>query len=252
METFDPGRYLQFTPLPMDGYQIVVIGTGGTGGYVVRDIGRLIYALKEKKHIGLTLVDGDMVEQKNLIRQNFLEDDIGQNKAEVLAERYSAAYGITIDSVAKMIDCESLRVILGEIQREGKIPIVVGCVDNNEARRNIRKAVEDSHYYWVDSGNEEKSGQVIMSMTNALTDIRKKIPDVIDLYKEISDPAKDPKTVVSCAERAERDIQNIFVNLTAATHVMNFLNVIINCKRTFIHGVRFNISGASTPHYVER
>lgn len=41
------------------------------------------------KDFTLALVDGDTVEPKNLIRQNFIEQDIGKNKAAVMADRYS-------------------------------------------------------------------------------------------------------------------------------------------------------------------
>jgi molybdopterin/thiamine biosynthesis adenylyltransferase len=39
------------------------------------------------------LVDDDVVEGKNLLRQNFISVDIGQYKARVLAQRYRKAYG---------------------------------------------------------------------------------------------------------------------------------------------------------------
>ncbi|KPV43312.1 hypothetical protein AN477_13145 [Alicyclobacillus ferrooxydans] len=44
-----------------------------------------------------------MVEQKNLLRQYFLEQDIGRKKAEVLAERYSRAYGIDIAAYSEYL-----------------------------------------------------------------------------------------------------------------------------------------------------
>ena len=36
------------------------------------------------------------VEEKNLLRQNFITSDQGKYKAEVLAKRYSAAFGVDI------------------------------------------------------------------------------------------------------------------------------------------------------------
>jgi tRNA A37 threonylcarbamoyladenosine dehydratase len=43
------------------------------------------------------------LETKNLIRQNFIRDDVGRNKAEVLAERYTELYdNISVSFVAKI------------------------------------------------------------------------------------------------------------------------------------------------------
>lgn len=66
--------------------KIVLVGTGGTGGYIVPQLYRLLYALD--RPIRVILCDGDLVEEKNLGRQNFIEADLGKNKAMVLAERY--------------------------------------------------------------------------------------------------------------------------------------------------------------------
>ena len=38
------------------------------------------------------LADGDIVEDKNLVRQNFSFTDVGENKAAVMAERYSDVF----------------------------------------------------------------------------------------------------------------------------------------------------------------
>ncbi|KPV40380.1 ThiF family adenylyltransferase, partial [Alicyclobacillus ferrooxydans] len=78
--------------------RLVLIGVGGTGGYVLQQVARLLYSLREqgRRIPSVLLFDGDVVEQKNLLRQYFLEQDIGRKKAEVLAERYSRAYGIDI------------------------------------------------------------------------------------------------------------------------------------------------------------
>ena len=55
--------------------KIVVIGAGGTGGYVIPHLYRLGYATN--RDIRIVVCDGDVVERKNLVRQNFVEQDIG-------------------------------------------------------------------------------------------------------------------------------------------------------------------------------
>jgi molybdopterin/thiamine biosynthesis adenylyltransferase len=139
---------------------VYVVGCGGTGGYVVRDLARYLATLPYAKHIIMVLIDGDEVEQRNLIRQNFITKDIGKNKAEVLAQRYGAAYGIRMTSIPTHLTKESIDNILSEtaigqlIQMEGGLqfntgstPLVninlciVSCVDNNKTRALISESL---------------------------------------------------------------------------------------------------------------
>ena len=66
--------------------RIVMIGAGGTGGHIVPHLYRLLHTLD--RPVEVILADGDMVEKKNLVRQNFIASDLGKNKAQALAERY--------------------------------------------------------------------------------------------------------------------------------------------------------------------
>lgn len=65
--------------------KIVMLGAGGTGGHIAPHLYRLLYALE--RPVRFILCDGDIVEEKNLVRQNFTPADLGENKAKVLAER---------------------------------------------------------------------------------------------------------------------------------------------------------------------
>ena len=72
--------------------KIVMLGAGGTGGHIAPHLYRLLYALN--RPVRFIICDGDIVEQKNLVRQNFIPADLGENKARVLAERYSVVFGM--------------------------------------------------------------------------------------------------------------------------------------------------------------
>lgn len=84
--------------------KIIILGAGGTGGYVIPHLYRIAFAADRQMRI--IVCDGDVVEGKNLIRQNFVEQDIGRNKAQVLAERYSAAFG---DKTLLLLDSYTIR-----------------------------------------------------------------------------------------------------------------------------------------------
>lgn len=200
-------------------YTIIIVGCGGTGSWVARDVMRTISA-SSKGHKVL-LVDGDNVETKNLVRQNFIEKDLGLNKARVLAGRYGSYYR-DIDVVALPMYLESPQK-LKEITN-GKNIVFIGCVDNNKTRKIIYDTYKDiSDSWWIDSGNEEINGQVICGYNNPAH----KLPCVADVFPNVLDGKDKLPTELSCAEQAESAPQHMYINNIASTVVMNYLNKIL-------------------------
>ena len=62
--------------------KIVMIGDGGTGGHIAPHLYRLLYALE--RPVKFIVCDGDIVEEKNLVRQNFTEADLGLDRKSVV------------------------------------------------------------------------------------------------------------------------------------------------------------------------
>lgn len=248
VQTFNSGWNIE-----TDEIEVVVVGAGGTGGYLIRDLARFIYSVEQRiqgrTKLSMVVVDGDIVETKNVLRQNFLQQDIGQNKAEVLANRHTRAFGINISYVPEMYSYDNgmRRIIEGNKKR-----IFVGCVDNNEARRQIAKSVAEcwnsygvtQNCFWIDSGNERKSGQVIVGS--------KDLMDVSDLYPEILLPRHDSVEQVSCADRMLQDEQNMFVNLTASNLILNYVKNIMLDLPMITHGSVFNIDNKFDNYYIKQ
>ena len=67
---------------------IIIIGAGGTTSWFLPKLIKILNIFSDF-YFAVTIVDGDVVELKNLTRQNYIEQDIGKYKAEVLATRYS-------------------------------------------------------------------------------------------------------------------------------------------------------------------
>src|SRR3954449_4631739 len=61
---------------------VVLVGCGGTGGFLAEAICRLLIGRQSRLH----LVDRDRVEPHNVARQAFDRRDIGRFKAEIFAE----------------------------------------------------------------------------------------------------------------------------------------------------------------------
>ena len=58
--------------------KVVMLGAGGTGGYVAPYVFRLLHMLDRPARF--VVCDGDIVEPKNLDRQNFVPADLGEIK----------------------------------------------------------------------------------------------------------------------------------------------------------------------------
>lgn len=151
---------------------LTMVGCGGTGSFLALHLARLAYHVYHRPipRDGLTaaghleyqliFVDPDRIEAKNVGRQNFVPAEIGRYKAEALAVRYSRAFGLSIHFYNEAFD--AIRLV--PAGRSQGLDLIVGCVDNTAARREIDKACRysDGHLWWLDCGNHDQSGQVIL------------------------------------------------------------------------------------------
>ena len=139
-----------------------VVGCGGTGGFVAEGLCRLL-----PNEETLLLIDHDRVEPHNLRRQNFFEGDVGKFKSQVLAERLSRQYGRKVGYCTSPYTRHLLKgsELGGRFQTYAAQGLVVGCVDNAGARREIMESMRFGSW-WLDAGNGRHSGQVLLG--NAL------------------------------------------------------------------------------------
>ena len=165
---------------------IVVIGCGGTGSWLIPKLVKTINDMKRKnlitKDFTLALVDGDTVEPKNLIRQNFIEQDIGKNKAAVMADRYSPHLNegistVYLDKYLTKIK-ENLEgkdkdnfvntdLFLSGFTDDNVATIIFNLVDNDNARKSLHCSASylsnRSNIIIADVGNEDTFGQLYAS-----------------------------------------------------------------------------------------
>ena len=203
---------------------ILIIGAGGTGGYILPNLYRIAYATKRKYRV--VIADGDIVEKKNLIRQNFSEIDIGVNKAEAMAERYSDVFGIETEYVPEYIEdedmlCELLMQRSQDERYTNPAYIIIGAVDNNRSRvmcHNVFNKLNDIIY--IDSGNGEYTGRVVCGIKE---DGKVISPPAADVYPDILTDTEKFPSELSCAERSISAPQSIAANLFASTAVSTML-----------------------------
>lgn len=208
--------------------KIIVIGAGGTGGYIIPHLYRIAFATR--RNIRIIICDGDIVENKNLIRQNFVYQDVGLNKAKVLAERYSAAFGIECEYIPEYIETKESMLKLASpdfYERpysgvpETQRVILLGCVDNNRSRQICQSVFEECEdIIYIDSGNGEHTGQAVCGVKQSGRTTYKPIGS---LYPDVLKDEDKLPSELSCAERSISAPQSVTANLFAATAMVSFL-----------------------------
>ena len=225
--------------------KVIIIGAGGTGGYVIPHLYRISFAAERSMRI--LVCDGGVVEEKNLIRQNFVEQDVGRNKAQVLAERYSAAFGIECEYIPRFVESEEklFQLTVPDFFKssyqgipETQRVILLGCVDNNKSRKLCHAVfAKQKDLIYIDSGNGEHTGQVVCGVRqNGRTTYK----PVCSLYPDILDDEDKFPSELSCAERAVSAPQSVTANLTAATAVVSFLYDLLICGELKTRYVTFS------------
>lgn len=226
--------------------KIVQLGAGGTGGHIAPHIYRLLYALD--RPVRYIICDGDIVEEKNLVRQNFTPADLGENKAKVLAERYSAVFGMETEYVPSFVESEEqLRQLLtpaawrvGTYGQEviKEMVILLGVVDNNKSRQLCHRIFHQAReLIYIDSGNGEFTGQVVCGIRQAGRTI---YPPIGTAYPDVLEDTDKFPTELSCAEASVSAPQSMAANITAAMAVVSIVYNILALGESTVRQATFS------------
>ena len=173
---------------------IYVIGCGGIGSWLAPSLCLLVGAKN------VVLVDGDKLEEKNLNRQLFAEEEIGQFKSSALSARYMSA------SIPEFYS-------FGSIQHINSDWLFV-CVDNNPARLAALRACDHFGCNAIVAANETTSSEAYFyspKWKDTQLDPRVYYPELL------TDRANDPQRPHGCTgEAQERNVQLVSANTMAA------------------------------------
>lgn len=153
----------------MEEHKILIVGGGGVGSFLAREINRLV--LNEQidlENIEITIADMDLVELKNIKYQNFTTDDLNKKKAEVLGKKYCLNY-----MNEEIIKEEQLK----------PFDFIISCVDNAKARKLIFEYCFKENKYFIDLRAE---GRAIAIFTRTDKTTKKEMFNTLDLNEENS------------------------------------------------------------------
>jgi len=225
--------------------KIYLIGAGGTGSFAAMNLARVSYELQRiGKAVEMSVIDPDIVESGNIPRSNFCAAEIGRFKAQTLAERISLAWGLEV-AYSNEKFCYENHI---KPDRNGykELTVLIGCVDNHLARREIHRSLEEANKYnshnapecwWIDGGNGKFSGQVLIGSEVkrertenhfSSSTICKKLPAPSVVHPELLEnkeiPARRENSErLSCAERIGRGEQSLNINNRVAVEIGELL-----------------------------
>ena len=221
--------------------KILVVGCGGTGGFVAEGLCRLL----ADTDVPLVLIDHDRVEPHNLLRQHFFESDLGKFKSQALAERLARQYGRPIKYSVYPYDSELIDEQFGDgMYTRMAQGIIIGCVDNAPARRCIAKDFSYTNW-WLDAGNSHSSGQVLFGNSGSPDQLEGAFEEYYQMVKRLPLPSLQlpsllaPPTVteqapMDCAEEVAADEQGPVINQAMATLVLEFVHRLLTRKLSWM------------------
>src|SRR5699024_3040291 len=196
----------------------------------------------KRQKSNVILVDGDVLERRNLLRQGFIQKDIGKNKAKVLVERFSK---ITKENVQLEYRGTFIRSIedVEEMASDSDKITIISCVDNNMARLRLLLAQYKIFFNkkrcvtFIDGGNAEWEGQTLVNKL----DKNDEKPVIFDEEGiRFNDKSEHVQKIIfkedwmvtltvgdfemSCDEIVEAAPQNILANMTSAMGIMRRVN----------------------------
>lgn len=211
---------------PQHPVTVFVIGAGGTGSQVITNLARMNMALQAIGHPGLhvTVFDPDIVTDANIGRQLFSESELGESKALALVTRINHFFGYTWEA-------ESCHYPPRKSQN-GKNPklanIIITCTDNVRSRldlwrflkkhREIGLNNERTPIYWMDFGNTQNTGQVLIGtirnkIRQPTSDKYIPIPNMNVITEEVSySMIKEKDSGPSCSLAEALRKQDLFIN----------------------------------------
>jgi molybdopterin/thiamine biosynthesis adenylyltransferase len=192
--------------------RFVLVGCGGIGSQLLAPLVR--YLRHRSREALLVLVDGDVFEPGNALRQQFPASAVGSNKAEALAGWVREA-GLACQAVPLYLDEGNV----DEVIREGDLVLL--AVDNHRTRALVDRHIGDlREATLISGGNDETDGNVQLvrrrggfSLDGTLSEIHPEIATAID----------GPASGDGCAAQVAEHPQLLVMNLMVASAMLNCL-----------------------------
>ncbi|WEK17949.1 MAG: PRTRC system ThiF family protein [Candidatus Pedobacter colombiensis] len=256
MKTAEPMHFVHnYLINPTNPIRVNLMGAGGTGSNMIMELAKLNRALVALGHAGfqVQLWDNDTVSELNTLRQLFAKSEIGLNKAVARINAVNRFWGTNWKAVQHTFSDNEL-----PYKQNNRANIYISCVDKIAARFEIaavlkKLADENNCYrdiplYWMDLGNAQFTGQVILSTISKIKQPDSKLykpvsylPFVTDEFKELLESQSD-EDVPSCSAAEALDKQGLFINAEVAKKAACLLTDMFRSGMTANRGIFTNLN----------
>lgn len=245
---------------PTNPIEINLIGAGGTGSQVLTALARMNHALNELNHAGLSVIlwDDDTVTHANLGRQLFADSELGLYKSVVLINRVNRFFGTAWKAESIKFEKDSLK----KMPKHAQASIYISCVDSVKARFEIAgmikelnngRAYRNEPKYWLDFGNSQHTGQVILSTVGNINQPNSRkyetvanLPFVTEEFGDLLQESEDKDDTPSCSLAEALDKQDLFINSALAQMGCSLLWGLFRNGMTDIRGFFLNLKDLRT------
>ncbi len=190
---------------------IFQFGVGGTGSWLIPSMVKFLRNMKlrfnnEQLTIKYVMIDDDIVEQRNTLRQNFEDYDVGRKKVTALARKFMPTFNdITYYDKRPSTRGQMKKIFDDKVQgvshiTPDSIVFVFGCVDDNKPRRVLFNMLEKVDIIrngqqipviYFDSGNNLHNGQIVTSTFNLGRLYQSQIDNEVDPDRDVDPEEKE-------------------------------------------------------------
>jgi PRTRC genetic system ThiF family protein len=253
MQTLTIEPPVPFVLPPGTPLHIALVGCGGTGSHLALSLARLAYHVRTQgaPPLSLTFVDGDVVERKNVGRQWFGAHEIRRPKAQVLADRLNAAFGLDIVAIPAMATAELLSKIRSPYQAIG---MLVGAVDAASGRRAMHEALAHGGWrLWLDVGNERDWGSVLLGTATEVQQLHgafglggvcTALPAPTLRYPHLLEAAH-LQPDANCAIAMATGAQSLMINQVIAAIAAQYLDALVTKRQITVYETALDLASLS-------
>lgn len=223
---------------------VIVVGVGGTGSALLGKLFQLNSTLQSLGAMPLkvTVYDDDVVTPSNTGRQAFYPFDIGRPKAQVLVERFNQFGGLQWEFKLKKFSARSVTE-----PRNGAV--IFGCVDNANGRKEMHSfCMKSRNCVYIDSGNDSRSGNVVLGMNARTGGKQTVIPTVYDLFRQQLD-SWVPVEGDSCSHEDSIRKQDFGLNDMMASQAIQMFWQLIKHGQLHYQGVAVDLETGKTDSF---
>ncbi|NWL02501.1 PRTRC system ThiF family protein [Flavobacterium collinsii] len=215
---------------PANPLTVNLIGAGGTGSKVLTALMEMNYSLIALGHAGLSvrLWDDDLITDANLGRQRFAPCETGLYKSVALINRANRFMGT--DWKAESVKFQ--KDTLGRPPKNAQANLYITCTDSVQSRFDVAEILasiqrnspqRDTPKYWMDFGNSQYTGQVVLSTISEIRQPDSQIyqtvpvlPFVTDEFGELLKESEALDGTPSCSLAESLEKQDLFINSSLA------------------------------------